>query len=137
MLCIAYSINFCAVKKSAVFRGGIFMRYGQSRIELTDEERREAKAVLRDNLVSLRKNLFLSQTEFGNRTGISRIRLSMIECGKYEMTWSQFTSILLIFLTNRSTNHIILKSKMFSEKLYLYLQCKREGEELDTNFKLL
>lgn len=65
------------------------MRYGQSRIELTDEERREAKAVLRDNLVSLRKNLFLSQTEFGNRTGISRIRLSMIECGKYEMTWSQ------------------------------------------------
>lgn len=113
------------------------MRYGQSRIELTDEERREAKAVLRDNLVSLRKNLFLSQTEFGNRTGISRIRLSMIECGKYEMTWSQFTSILLICLTNRSTNHIILKSKMFSEKLYLYLQCKREGEELDTNFKLL
>ena len=113
------------------------MRYGQSRIELTDEERREAKAVLRDNLVSLRKNLFLSQTEFGNRTGISRIRLSMIECGKYEMTWSQFTSILLIFLTNRSTNHIILKSKMFSEKLYLYLQCKIEGEELDTNFKLL
>ena len=87
------------------------MRYGQSRIELTDEERREAKAVLRDNLVSLRKNLFLSQTEFGNRTGISRIRLSMIECGKYE--------------------------KMFNEKLYLYLQCKREGEELDTNFKLL
>lgn len=134
---IAYSINCCAVKKSAVFRGGIFMRYGQSRIELTDEERREAKAVLRDNLVSLRKNLFLSQTEFGNRTGISRIRLSMIECGKYEMTWSQFTSILLIFLTNRSTNHIILKSKMFNEKLYLYLQCKREGEELDTNFKLL
>ena len=113
------------------------MRYGQSRIELTDEERREAKAVRRDNLVSLRKNLFLSQTEFGNRTGISRIRLSMIECGKYEMTWSQFTSILLIFLTNRSTNHIILKSKMFSEKLYLYLQCKREGEELDTIFKLL
>ena len=53
------------------------------------------------------------------------------------MTWSQFTSILLIFLTNRSTNHIILKSKMFNEKLYLYLQCKREGEELDTNFKLL
>ncbi len=123
--------------KKAQYLGGIFMRYGQSRIELTDEERREAKAVLRDNLVSLRKNLFLSQTEFGNRTGISRIRLSMIECGKYEMTWSQFTSILLIFLTNRSTNHIILKSKMFNEKLYLYLQCKREGEELDTNFKLL
>ena len=136
MPCIAYSINCCAVKK-AQYLGGIFMRYGQSRIELTDEERREAKAVLRDNLVSLRKNLFLSQTEFGNRTGISRIRLSMIECGKYEMTWSQFTSILLIFLTNRSTNHIILKSKMFNEKLYLYLQCKREGEELDTNFKLL
>lgn len=124
-------------KKAQYLGGGIFMRYGQSRIELTDEERREAKAVLRDNLVSLRKNLFLSQTEFGNRTGISRIRLSMIECGKYEMTWSQFTSILLIFLTNRSTNHIILKSKMFNEKLYLYLQCKREGEELDTNFKLL
>lgn len=113
------------------------MRYGQNRIELTEEERKEAKAILCENLVTLRKNLFLSQTEFGNRTGISRIRLSMIECGKYEMTWSQFTSILLIFLTNRSTNHAIIKNKMFSEKLYLYLQCKREGEELDTNFRLL
>ena len=30
-----------------------------------------------------------------------------------------------------------MKNKMFSEKLYLYLQCKREGEELDTNFRLL
>ena len=113
------------------------MKYGPGRIELTEEERAEAKRALFENLVTLRKNLFLSQTEFGNRTGISRIRLSLIECGKYEMTWSQFTSMLLVFMTNRSTCHIILKNKLFSERLWLYLQGKRDGEEPDTSFKIL
>ena len=78
------------------------MKYDANMVVLTKEEIKEFKETLADNLVALRKMLYLSQTEFGNRTGISRIRLSMIECGKYEMTWSQFTSILFVFFMNRS-----------------------------------
>ena len=60
------------------------MKYDANMVTLTEEEIKEYKETLANNLVALRKMLYLSQTEFGNRTGISRIRLSMIECGKYE-----------------------------------------------------
>ena len=59
------------------------MKYDANMVTLTKEEVKEYKDILANNLVALRKMLYLSQTEFGNRTGISRIRLSMIECGKY------------------------------------------------------
>ena len=98
---------------------------------------REYKETLADNLVALRKMLYLSQTEFGNRTGISRIRLSMIECGKYEMTWSQFTSILFVFFMNRSTKQIIFRKKLFPDKLFAYLQCKHVDEDLDGFYKVI
>ena len=61
------------------------MKYDANMVTLSEEEIKEYKETLANNLVALRKMLYLSQTEFGNRTGISRIRLSMIECGKYEM----------------------------------------------------
>ena len=104
------------------------MKYDANMVTLSEEEIKECKETLANNLVALRKMLYLSQTEFGNRTGISRIRLSMIECGKYEMTWSQFTSILFIFFMNRSTKQIIFRKKLFPDKLFAYLQCVKEGE---------
>lgn len=113
------------------------MKYDASMVVLTEDEMKECKEILADNLVALRKMLYLSQTEFGNRTGISRIRLSMIECGKYEMTWSQFTSILLVFFMNRSTKQIIFRKKLFSDRLYAFLQCKHEDEDIDSFFRFV
>ena len=113
------------------------MKYDASIIELTEQEIKEYKETLATHLVALRKMLYLSQTEFGNRTGISRIRLSMIECGKYEMTWSQFTSILFVFFLNRSTKQIIIRKNLFPDKLYAYLQCKHIDEDIDGFCKLL
>ena len=55
------------------------MKYDANMVTLSEEEIKEYKETLASNLVALRKMLYLSQTEFGNRTGISRIRLSMIE----------------------------------------------------------
>ena len=113
------------------------MKYDANMVIPTKEEIREYKETLADNLVALRKMLYLSQTEFGNRTGISRIRLSMIECGKYEMTWSQFTSILFVFFMNRSTKQIIFRKKLFPDKLFAYLQCNHVDEDLDGFYKVI
>ena len=113
------------------------MRYDVNMIELSEQEIKEYKAILAANLVMLRKMLYLSQSELGNRTGISRIRLSMIECGKYEMTWSQFTSILFVFFMNRSTKQIIIKKNLFPDKLYAYLQCKHTDEDIDGFIRFL
>ncbi len=113
------------------------MKYDASLIVPTEEEIKEYKNTLAENLVALRKILHLSQTEFGARTGVSRIRLSMIECGKYEMTWSQFTSFLLVFMMNRSTKQIIFRKKMFPDTLYAFLQCKHADEDLDGFFRVV
>ena len=113
------------------------MKYDAKMITLSEEEIKEYKKILAQNLVALRKVLYLSQTEFGNRTGISRIRLSMIECGKYEMTWSQFTSILFVFFMNRSTKQIIFRKGLFPDKLFAYLQAKHEDEDADCFIKSL
>lgn len=113
------------------------MKYDVNMVVLSKEEIKECKSILANNLVALRKMLYLNQTEFGNRTGISRIRLSMIECGKYEMTWSQFTSILFVFFMNRSTKQIIFRKKLFPDRLWAYLQCKHEDEDIDGFFRVV
>ena len=102
------------------------MKYDANMVVLTKEEIKEFKETLADNLVALRMMLYLSQ-----------IRLSMIECGKYEMTWSQFTSILFVFFMNRSTKQIIFRKKLFPDRLYAYLQCKHEDEDLDGFYKVI
>lgn len=102
-----------------------------SPIKLTEEEMKECKLILQNNLTMLRKTLFLSQTELGLRTGINRMRLSSIEQRKYLMSWDMFTSLFLVFMMNESTNLIITKKKLFPDKLFLFFQCKREYESID------
>ena len=92
------------------------MKYDANMVVLTKEEIKEFKETHPDNLVALR---------------------NMIECGKYEMTWSQFTSILFVFFMNRSTKQIIFRKKLFPDRLYAYLQCKHEDEDLDGFYKVI
>ena len=113
------------------------MKKSKQIVTLSEETMNQLKDALAEALPSLRKILCLSQNDFGARTGVSRIRLSMIECGKYEMTWSQFTSILFVFFMNRSTKQIIFRKKLFPDKLFAYLQCKHEDEDLDGFFKFV
>lgn len=110
------------------------MKYVSTTVKLSKEEMDECKKILATNLKMLRSSLFLSQTELGKRAGISRMRLSSIECGKYNMTWDQFTSLLLIFIINRRSNIVIQSKDMFPTKLYQFLQCKNDFEAVDKCF---
>ena len=112
------------------------MKYDANMVTLSEEEIKECKETLASNLVALRKMLYLSQTEFGNRTGISRIRLSMIECGKYRMTWSQFTSFMLILILNPQCKNILIRKEILTDELIAFFECKYTGEEPDFEIKL-
>ena len=112
------------------------MKKSKQIISLSEETKNELKDALAEALPSLRKVLSLSQNDFGERTGVSRIRLSMIECGKYRMTWSQFTSFVLVLIFNPQCKSILLRKNILTPELIAYFECKYTGEDPDLDIRL-
>ena len=112
------------------------MKKSKQIVNLSEEKMNQLKDSLAETLPSLRKILCLSQNDFGTRTGVSRIRLSMIECGKYRMTWSQFTSFMLILILNPQCKNILIRKEILTDELIAFFECKYVGEEPDYELKL-
>lgn len=112
------------------------MKKSKQIVSLSEETKNELKDSLAEALPALRKILCLSQNDFGERTGVSRIRLSMIECGKYRMTWSQFTSFILVLIFNPQCKSILLRKEILTPELIAYFECKYNGEDIDFDIKL-
>ncbi|MBE6654758.1 MAG: helix-turn-helix transcriptional regulator [Ruminococcaceae bacterium] len=112
------------------------MKKSKQIVSLSEETKNQLKDALAENLPSLRKVLSLSQNDFGERTGVSRIRLSMIECGKYRMTWSQFTSFILVLVFNPQCKSILLRKNILTPELIAYFECKYIGEEPELDIRL-
>jgi predicted transcriptional regulator len=112
------------------------MKKSKQIVSLSEETKNDLKEALAEALPSLRKVLSLSQNDFGERTGVSRIRLSMIECGKYRMTWSQFTSFILVLIFNPQCKSILLRKNILTPELISYFECKYIGEDPDLDIRL-
>jgi DNA-binding XRE family transcriptional regulator len=119
-----------------LFERLFYMKKSKQIVTLSEETMNQLKDALAEALPSLRKILCLSQNDFGARTGVSRIRLSMIECGKYRMTWSQFTSFMLILILNSQCKNILIRKEILTPELIAYFECKYIGEEPDYEVKL-
>lgn len=100
-------------------------------VEITREEKKEFCIRMAKHLPRLRKLLGLSQTEFGERAGCSRKRISLIENGDFTMTWSQFTSFVFVFIINRNTKYYLIENKIIPRKLLQYLQLKDDDIDPD------
>ena len=112
------------------------MKKSKQIVSLSEETKNDLKEALAEALPSLRKVLSLSQNDFGERTGVSRIRLSMIECGKYRMTWSQFTSFILVLIFNPQCKSILLRKNILTPELISYFECKYIGEDPALDIRL-
>ena len=51
-------------------------------------------------LPQMRKELGISQTDFGKKVGKSRQMISLLERGKAEMTWDAFVAFMYFFKVN-------------------------------------
>jgi transcriptional regulator with XRE-family HTH domain len=76
----------------------------------------------------MRKMLRLSQTDFGDLCGVSRARISAIECGEVKMTWYQFNAFLLVLVVNPETRKYITSMNIFPKRLFCFYQRKDENE---------
>ena len=102
-------------------------------VQLTNEDKRECCAVLAKHLVKLRALLGVTQVEFGNLCGFSRTRVSQIENGAVEMTWSQFTSILFVCGVYQATKEYLYANCVITPRLMQFFQRKDENIPPETN----
>ena len=100
-------------------------------IKLTSAEKQEMMKTMANYLPSMRKMLRLSQTDFGDLCGVSRARISAIECGEVKMTWYQFNAFLLVLVVNPETKKWITNMGIFPQKLICFYQKKDESEMPD------
>ena len=75
----------------------------------------------------IRELLHLTQQRFGAMCGISTDRLSRIENEHAVMTWSQFTSMLMLCMLNFDTKEYICANNVVPVKLFQYFQQKDEN----------
>ena len=91
-------------------------------VVLTEAEKRELCRSLAEHLPTLRSLLGVTQTELGWLCGFSRIRVSQIETGKSEMSWSQLTSILLVCLLNIKTKEYLCRNEILAPDFWQFMQ---------------
>lgn len=97
-------------------------------VELTKAEKGMLCRELARHLPRLRKAMGLSQKEFGKRVGVSVDRVSLIENGHFQMTWSQFTSFLFVFSLNPRTKEYFTKHNLIDKKVLQFYEVKSEDE---------
>lgn len=97
-------------------------------VDLTLAEKGVLCRGLAKHLPKLRKLMGLSQKEFGKRVGVSVDRVSLIENGHFQMTWSQFTSFLFVFSLNPRTKEYFAKHDLYDKRLMQFYEAKTSSE---------
>lgn len=67
---------------------------------ITDFNKNELLTDFAIKLPNIRKKLGMSQSELGDKVGLSRQSISSIECGKVPLSWNIFLVIALVVLVN-------------------------------------
>lgn len=76
------------------------VRGGRMR-ELTPEKQNEMMEVLAKRLPLIRKEMNISQTELGEKVGLSRQTISSIERGTAALSWNNYLAIMMFINANK------------------------------------
>jgi len=100
---------------------------------LTEAEKNEMCKIVAEHLPKLRQLLNLTQAELGYLCGFSRIRVSQIETGKAQMSWSQLTSVMFVCELNLSAKEYIYANNILGTRFLQFIQRKDENIPPDIN----
>lgn len=70
-------------------------------MEITYEKQQEMINQLVQKLPQIRKEMKISQTEFGKKVGLSRQTISSIERGSVNLSWNNYLAIMIFIMANR------------------------------------
>ena len=83
-------------------------------MSVSKEKQQEMISRLVQRLPSIRRELNISQTKFGEKVGLSRQTISAIERGATGLSWNNYLGIMM-FLVAKSGNDTILCNELGSE----------------------
>ena len=70
-------------------------------MEITYEKQQEMINQLVQKLPQIRKEMKISQTEFGKKVGLSKQTISSIERGSVNLSWNNYLAIMIFIMANR------------------------------------
>lgn len=70
-------------------------------MDITYEKQQEMIRQLVQKLPQIRKEMKISQTQFGKRVGLSRQTISAIERGEVNLSWNNYLAIMIFIVANR------------------------------------
>lgn len=99
------------------WRKPVFLFRGDDLGSLSDSEKQMILKEVVAKLPKIRQVIKISQTELGNKVGLSRQSISAIERGCVPMSWSVFLAIMLVVLTNEPDAFDILDNQEIIHKV--------------------
>ena len=72
-------------------------------MQLTEEKKQQLISEMIKRLPQIRKEMKISQTEFGEKIGLSRQTISGIERGKAPLTWNSYLAIMMFLEANKES----------------------------------
>lgn len=105
-------------------------------VVLTEAEKKELCRIVSDHLPKIRQLLSVTQAELGYLCGFSRIRVSQIETGKAQMSWSQLTSIMFVCELNQRAKEYLFANDLMGPKFFQFIQRKDENIPPDVNVNI-
>ncbi len=105
-------------------------------VVLTESEKQEMCRIIAEKLPKIRQLLNVTQAELGYLCGFSRIRVSQIETGKANMSWSQLTSVLFVCEQNVKAKEYLYANAILSPKFYQFVQRKDANIPPDINVEV-
>lgn len=100
-------------------------------VKLTAAQKAQLCINIAEHLPAIRKTLGITQEDFGELCGFSRIRVSHIENGRELMSWSQLTSVMLICFLNPPAKEYLISNELLPTRFMQFLQMKSEDETID------
>ena len=100
-------------------------------VKLTADEKTQMCVNMAQHLPAIRRILGVTQEEFGDLCGFSRIRVSHIENGREIMSWSQLTSVMFVCFVNADAKEYVLSNRLVPLRFMQFMQVKSEGESPD------
>jgi len=95
---------------------------------VSNERKQELCKVLASNLSTLRAKANMSQDELADRLGFSRQTISAVEGKKRDMQWSTFSAIVLFFLKDQETNHLMSALGILNDDVKNILNIKEKSD---------
>jgi putative transcriptional regulator len=84
---------------------------------ISDKDKQMILDEIAEKLPEIRRIIGISQTELGNKVGLSRQSISAIERGCVPLSWSVFLAIMLVVVTNEPDAFNILDNQEIIQKV--------------------